>query len=92
MRRALTGGRCQCAGCGLYFTGTREFDRHRTGEYAKPGEWKGMRRCIPLAGLEAKDWREDARGFLMQGRLERAPAGVEARNSPSPEGGQGGAP
>lgn len=72
--RRLTGGRCQCPRCGLYFTSAREFDRHRVGDYAKSGEWKGERYCRPLADLFAQGWQEDARGFLRRRRLERAQA------------------
>lgn len=74
----LTGNRCQCDACGLPFSSAREFDRHRTGTYAKPGEWQGTRRCLELAELIERGWRTDARGYWMQGRPQRAPAGVEA--------------
>ena len=88
-RRALTGGRCQCMECGLYFTGTREFDRHRAGEYPPPGEWKGTRRCLYLAELKARGWRQDKAENWMQGRRERAPAAVQAHNSTPPLGQRG---
>lgn len=73
----LTGNRCQCAGCGLLFSSVREFDRHRTGAYAKPGQVSGNRRCLAVAELEARGWRTNARGFYAQPRLKHAPAGVE---------------
>lgn len=75
----LTGGRCQCAACGLYFTGTREFDRHRTGSYAEIRQRNGSRRCMSLEELEARDWRMTERGFWMQPRPQRAPAGKHHR-------------
>lgn len=78
----LTGARCQCPSCGLLFTSVREFDRHRTGTYAKPGEFAGHRRCLSLAQLLAKRWQMDERGYLRQGRREHAPAGLEARIPP----------
>lgn len=70
----LTGGRCQCAACGLYFTGTREFERHRLGAYAEIGRRNGSRRCMSLEELEAHNWRRTDRGFWMQPRAQRAPA------------------
>lgn len=73
----LTGGRCECQACGLRFTSVREFDRHRAGGYAPPGEWQGDRHCRSLADLLARGWRMDDRGFLLQGRRERAPVRVE---------------
>jgi len=73
----LTSGRCQCAGCGLPFTSTREFDRHRVGTYAKPGEVRGLRRCLTPTELEARGWRINPRGFWMQPRPQRAPAGTQ---------------
>ena len=74
----LRAGRCQCDACGLRFSSVREFDRHRTGHFAKLGEWKGTRRCLGLAQLMARGWRVDTRGYLMQGRPQRAPAAVLA--------------
>lgn len=73
----LTGGRCQCVACGMFFTSRREFDRHRTGDYARPGEWQGNRRCLTLAELLAKGWRTNERGLWMQGRPQHAPAGLQ---------------
>lgn len=72
----LKGARCQCTDCGLHFTSVREFDRHRAGGYAKPGEWKGERYCRTLVELVAEGWREDDRGFLFKGRPERAQAAI----------------
>lgn len=73
----LTGNRCQCPTCGLPFSSVREFDRHRVGSYAKPGQVKGYRRCLTVAELAARSWQTNARGFYMQPRLERAPAEVQ---------------
>lgn len=72
----LTGNRCQCPTCGLPFSSVREFDRHRVGTYATPGQVRGNRRCLTVAELQARGWRPNARGFYMQPRLERAPAGI----------------
>ena len=83
-RPALKAGRCKCTACGLHFSSLREFDRHRAGGYAKPGEWKGQRYCLPLEELQARGWQEDARRFLRQGRPGRAPASVEAREACPP--------
>lgn len=50
----LTNTRCQCGGCGEYFTATSSFDKHRTGDYAKPGAKAGTRRCLAPAEMEGK--------------------------------------
>lgn len=83
-RLRLKGARCQCTACGLHFTSVREFDRHRAGGYAKPGEWKGERYCRPLAELLARGWQEDARGFLFRMRQERAPDGNKGHCGSAP--------
>jgi len=59
----LTGGRCQCPQCGEYFTSDRTFDRHRVGQFAKPGERLGTRRCLAVAEMIAAGWAMNARGF-----------------------------
>ena len=59
----LTGARCQCTGCGGYFTSERAFDRHRIGEYAKPGQWQGTRRCMAQAEMDAAGFERNAKGF-----------------------------
>jgi len=90
---ALSGNRCLCPACGLSFSSVREFDRHRTGPYAKPGITHGNRRCLTVAELEARGWHSNNRGFWMQPRLERAPAGVRApRMTPAAIGVQGAVP
>ncbi len=73
----LTGGRCQCAGCGEPFSSAREFDRHRIGTFAGRGVWAHKRRCMTPAEMDARGWLRNARGFRMQGRPQRAPAEVE---------------
>ncbi len=73
----LTGNRCQCPGCNELFSSVREFDRHRIGGFAEPGEWGHKRRCMTPAELDARGWIRNVRGFWMQPRPQRAPAGVE---------------
>lgn len=90
--RRLTGGRCECPTCGLYFTSPREFDRHRAGRYAEPEERTGTRHCRSLAVLLARGWRMDLRGFLSQGRPERAPAGLGGHEATLAATGVGGGP
>lgn len=68
----LTGSRCQCPTCGEPFSSVREFDRHRIGTYAEPGEWAHNRRCMTPAEMDAAGWIRNARGFRMKGRLGRA--------------------
>lgn len=55
--------RNQCTACLEYFGSDKAFDRHRTGKFARPGEWKGTRRCMTPAEMEAKG-------------MERRPPGV----------------
>lgn len=80
----LTGNRCQCAGCGLLFSSTREFDRHRIGAYSERKGGCHGRRCLSVQEMVAKAWRCNARGFWMQPRREAAPVGPRS-------GAQGGA-
>jgi hypothetical protein len=80
----LTGGRCQCPTCGEPFSSVGEFDRHRIGAYARPGEWVHKRRCLTPAEMDAGGWVRNARGFRMRGRLERAPAGIQGPRLPLP--------
>ena len=58
----LTNHRCQCAACGEVFTRTSSFDKHRTGQYAKPGEWAGDRRCMTIGEMLAKGMARNADG------------------------------
>ncbi len=74
----LTGNRCHCPSCGLAFSSVREFDRHRVGSFAEPGEWAHKRRCMTPAELDARGWRCNARGFHMQPRPQRAPVEIQA--------------
>jgi hypothetical protein len=80
----LTGGRCQCPSCGELFSSVREFDRHRIGTYAEPGEWAHKRRCLTPGEMDAAGWIRNARGFRMKGRPERAPAGIQGPRVPLP--------
>ena len=72
----LNGCRCQCPACGVYFGSERAFDRHRVGDYALPGQWRGSRRCLPLAELLATGWVRSARGFMLAPDPRRAGAGI----------------
>jgi len=58
----LTGNRCQCPTCGEYFNGVQPFDKHRTGDYAKPGQ-SNARRCLTVAKLETAGFIRNAAGF-----------------------------
>lgn len=73
----LSGNRCHCPTCGDYFGSERGFDRHRVGDYARPGEWRGNRRCLSTAAMEAAGWMRDRRGFLLTPDPRRAGARVE---------------
>jgi hypothetical protein len=51
--------RCRCM-CGLHFTTSSTFEKHRIGSYgtiAQPGD----RRCLTAAELAAKGWSQNAR-------------------------------
>lgn len=80
----LTGNRSQCSACGLLFSSPREFDRHRIGTYALPGQQAQKRRCLTSAEMEARGWDTSDRGFWMQARRERAPAAIQAPRVPPP--------
>ena len=83
----LTGGRCQCAGCGDYFGSERAFDRHRVGDYAEAGQRQGARRCLTYAEMMEAGWHRSARGYLLQPDPRRAGAGIAgARATPSAVG------
>ena len=60
--------RCQCPACGEYFNRVSTFDRHRSGSYAKPGEWSGDRRCLTVSEMQAKGWMKNSAGFWITGR------------------------
>lgn len=83
----LRGQLCQCAACGHTFGGERGFDRHRCGDYAKPGEPQGTRRCmtpdeITTIGLiqdEAGVWRHPQPAHFAAAVAESRPSrGVPA--------------
>ena len=63
----ITGSRCQCTACGEHFNRVSTFDRHRIGNYAKPGEWAGDRRCMTADEMTAKGWRPNATGWWVTG-------------------------
>jgi hypothetical protein len=53
----LTGDRSQCTACGLLFTSTSSFDRHRTGGFTTD------RRCKTSDELRAVGFQPNERGF-----------------------------
>jgi hypothetical protein len=58
MSTPLRGDHCQCPSCGLRFTSTHSFDKHRVGPF-KPR----MRRCLSEAELTARGWAANAAGY-----------------------------
>jgi hypothetical protein len=50
----LTGDRCKCGACGLYFNSTFAFDAHRTGTFTKPSATSTRRRRAFQATVEAR--------------------------------------
>lgn len=83
-RPRLTGSRCQCAACGQLFNSTSTFYRHRVGDYAKPGELKGYRRCLFVPELLAKGWSRNEAGFWIERARETATARAGGHNSTPP--------
>lgn len=61
----LTGQRCECPSCGQLFNRVSTFDKHRVGEFAKPGEWAGDRRCLTSDEMSDKGWRLNDKGFWL---------------------------
>ena len=74
---ALTWCRCLCTACGEYFGSVVVFDRHRVGSYAKPGEWKGNRRCITPSEMTARGWIRNGRGFWIRHVMEGGRDGIQ---------------
>lgn len=72
----LRGCRCQCAGCGEYFSSEGAFDCHRVGDFAEPGRWCGARRCMTLDEMLAAGFVRNKQGFLM--KPDRRRCGAEA--------------
>lgn len=83
-RMCLTVSRCQCTACGEYFNSTSTFDRHRLGDYAKPGQLKGNRRCLFVSDLLAKGWGRNAAGFWIERAREASTARGGGRNATLP--------
>jgi hypothetical protein len=54
--RKLTGDQSQCTACGLLFTATSSFDKHRTGSYATG------RRCKTTDELRVIGFEPNGRG------------------------------
>jgi hypothetical protein len=65
MELKLTGSRCKCNACGLYFNSTAAFDFHRDGPWS-------ARRCMTAHELRAEGYEPNAAGFWRQ----PAPAGM----------------
>ena len=63
----VTGARCECTDCGEPFNRVSTFDKHRTGSFAKPGEWAGTRGCMTPGQMAAKGWRKNDAGWWVTG-------------------------
>lgn len=78
--RGLRGEQCQCAVCGLVFTGVRPFDDHRRVHGRGVHDVAGQRRCRTETELLAEGWRLSARGWSRPARrLEVAHSGGKRR-------------
>lgn len=53
-------GRCQCAACGEYFVGSRDFDRHRYGPFTHDPR---ARRCRTGAEMLSDGWTRVGAGY-----------------------------
>lgn len=70
MTMRLGESRCQCSACGDYFNSTAAFDRHRCGEFAKPGKVDGMRGCKTRAQMVMDGMERNRAGFWITERRE----------------------
>jgi hypothetical protein len=59
LTRKLSGDRCRCSSCGLYFNSTAAFDKHRV------GSWRGVadRRCLAIAEMKDRGMAVNASGY-----------------------------
>lgn len=65
--KPVSGSRCECTACGERFNRVSVFDKHRTGSFAKPGEWSGDRGCLSASEMEAKGWKRNDAGYWTTG-------------------------
>jgi len=56
MKSKLSGDRCRCGSCGLYFTSTKNFEAHRRGA-------PDARRCLTADDLLSRGYGPNAAGF-----------------------------
>ena len=59
----LSGDRNQCQGCGMFFSSTFSFDKHRTGEHGKD------RRCMTTVEMESRGMALNAAGFWISSAM-----------------------
>lgn len=64
--------RCQCSECREYFNSTGAFDKHRTGAYAKPGQWQGNRRCRSIEEMTGLGMLKNPAGFWIGSSRDHA--------------------
>lgn len=57
-RRALSGDRNQCPGCGEFFNSTHSFEAHRTGTHEG-----NRRRCLNAAEMSRKGMAHNVAGY-----------------------------
>lgn len=81
----LSGRMCQCTVCGHTFGGGTGFNAHRVGEYAKPGQWQGTRRCRTPAEIRAGGLAQDERGVWRHPKPAHF-AAANAEPGPSAQG------
>lgn len=57
LTRKLTGDRCHCRACGLYFNSTAAFDKHRSGAFATD------RRCLTSQEMAERGMATNSAGY-----------------------------
>ena len=65
--KPVSGSRCECAACGQRFNRVSTFDKHRVGEFAKPGESHNTRACLSIDEMQAKGWLVNRAGYWITG-------------------------
>ena len=65
-RNGMRGERNQCSECGELFNSSSAFEKHRTGDFGKPGV-RSKRRCFTIEEMKAKGFLKNEPGFWITG-------------------------
>ena len=77
-RKTLRGDRCLWRACGLYFTTTSTFDKHRVGRMDN-------RRCRCAQELTDAGWSQNKHGFWMRPAKASNPGACDSRRGANGE-------